>query len=228
MQADPAVDTVVGFTGGGRPTRGFVFISLKPLAERKISADQVIRAAARQARRGRRARGSSCSGGVRPARRRTAEQRALPIHAARRRHARTLQLGAEDCRGAAEERGAEGRQHRPAAGRSRSRHRRSTATPRRGSASRPARSTTRSTTPSASARSRPSTTPSTSTTCDGGGAALLAGPARRSRTSSVDSRAPIPAARSRPTPSPAQFSASTATRDLRRVDRRRFGAQPSD
>jgi len=41
---DPAVESVGGFTGGGGNTTnaGRVFISLKPLHERKISADQVI------------------------------------------------------------------------------------------------------------------------------------------------------------------------------------------
>jgi multidrug efflux pump len=42
---DPAVETVVGFTGGfgGNTTNtGRVFISLKPLAERGVSADEVI------------------------------------------------------------------------------------------------------------------------------------------------------------------------------------------
>ena len=43
IRRDPAVDTVVGFTGGGQTNGGFVFMSLKPLSERKISADQVIR-----------------------------------------------------------------------------------------------------------------------------------------------------------------------------------------
>jgi multidrug efflux pump len=47
IRKDPAVDTVVGFTGGGtgggQTNGGFIFISLKPLSERKISADQVIR-----------------------------------------------------------------------------------------------------------------------------------------------------------------------------------------
>ncbi len=42
LQADPAVDSVVGFTGGSQTNSGFVFISLKPIAERKISADQVV------------------------------------------------------------------------------------------------------------------------------------------------------------------------------------------
>ena len=39
---DPGVATVVGFTGGGRRNGANMFISLKPRAERGISADQVI------------------------------------------------------------------------------------------------------------------------------------------------------------------------------------------
>ena len=39
---DPAIDSVVGFTGGGQTNSGFVFISLKPLSERKASVFQVI------------------------------------------------------------------------------------------------------------------------------------------------------------------------------------------
>ena len=42
IQSDPAVDTVTGFTGGGQRNGGFMFISLKPLQERQLSADQVI------------------------------------------------------------------------------------------------------------------------------------------------------------------------------------------
>jgi len=42
VKSDPAVETAVGFTGGGQTNSGFMFVSLKPLAERKISADQVI------------------------------------------------------------------------------------------------------------------------------------------------------------------------------------------
>jgi len=42
VKADPAVDTVVGFTGGGQTNGGFVFIALKPKSERQLSADQVI------------------------------------------------------------------------------------------------------------------------------------------------------------------------------------------
>jgi multidrug efflux pump len=41
VQADPAVDTVVGFTGGGQTNGGFIFVALKAKAQR-ISADQVI------------------------------------------------------------------------------------------------------------------------------------------------------------------------------------------
>jgi multidrug efflux pump len=42
IKQDPAVETVVGFTGGGQTNSGFVFASLVPLAERGVSADGVI------------------------------------------------------------------------------------------------------------------------------------------------------------------------------------------
>jgi multidrug efflux pump len=42
VRSDPAVDQVVGFTGGGQRNSGMMFISLKPQSERKISADRVI------------------------------------------------------------------------------------------------------------------------------------------------------------------------------------------
>jgi multidrug efflux pump len=42
VNADPAVDSAVGFTGGRQVNSGFVFVTLKPLAQRKLSADQVI------------------------------------------------------------------------------------------------------------------------------------------------------------------------------------------
>jgi multidrug efflux pump len=41
IKNDPAVETVVGFTGGGQTNSGFVFVSLRPVGERP-SADQVI------------------------------------------------------------------------------------------------------------------------------------------------------------------------------------------
>jgi multidrug efflux pump len=42
VQADPAVNSVAGFTGGRATNSGFTFIALKPLAQRHISADRVI------------------------------------------------------------------------------------------------------------------------------------------------------------------------------------------
>ena len=43
IKADPAVDNVIAFTGGGGATNtGFIYIALKPLAERKVSAPEVI------------------------------------------------------------------------------------------------------------------------------------------------------------------------------------------
>jgi multidrug efflux pump len=42
VAADPAVDTVNGFTGGSTYNTARLFVSLKPLAERKISADLII------------------------------------------------------------------------------------------------------------------------------------------------------------------------------------------
>ena len=42
IRSDPAVENVVGFTGGGRVNSGFMFISLKPLGPRKLSAAQII------------------------------------------------------------------------------------------------------------------------------------------------------------------------------------------
>ena len=42
IKADPAVANVVGFTGGGATNTGNVFTSLKPLAQRKVSAATVI------------------------------------------------------------------------------------------------------------------------------------------------------------------------------------------
>ncbi|QHM74963.1 Multidrug resistance protein MdtC [Mixta theicola] len=42
IREDPAVDNVTGFTGGSRTNSGSMFISLKPLSERKESAQQII------------------------------------------------------------------------------------------------------------------------------------------------------------------------------------------
>ncbi|HWM82096.1 MAG TPA: efflux RND transporter permease subunit [Pseudolabrys sp.] len=42
LKKDPAVETVVGFTGGGQTNSGFMFVSLQPLDKRRLSADQII------------------------------------------------------------------------------------------------------------------------------------------------------------------------------------------
>jgi multidrug efflux pump len=42
VRADPAVDNVVGFTGGQQRNTGSMFVALKPLSQRKESADQVV------------------------------------------------------------------------------------------------------------------------------------------------------------------------------------------
>ena len=42
VQSDPAVESVTGFTGGGQRNGGFMFIQLKPVKERKLTADEVI------------------------------------------------------------------------------------------------------------------------------------------------------------------------------------------
>ncbi|TAM04383.1 MAG: nodulation protein, partial [Paraburkholderia sp.] len=42
VQANPAVDSVAGFSGGRATNFGFMFVSLKPKSERTLSADQVI------------------------------------------------------------------------------------------------------------------------------------------------------------------------------------------
>src|SRR5579883_3024633 len=48
IKDDPAVETVVGFTGGGQTNSGFMFLSLKPTDQRRISADGVIMRLRRQ------------------------------------------------------------------------------------------------------------------------------------------------------------------------------------
>ncbi len=42
VKDDPAVETAVGFTGGGSTNSAFIYVGLKPLAERKLSVDKVI------------------------------------------------------------------------------------------------------------------------------------------------------------------------------------------
>jgi multidrug efflux pump len=42
VRKDPDVDNVIGFTGGGQRNSARMFIALKPIGERRLSADQVI------------------------------------------------------------------------------------------------------------------------------------------------------------------------------------------
>src|SRR3954468_8055417 len=42
VRRDPAVENVIGFTGGGQRNSGAMFIALKPLSERHLSVDRVI------------------------------------------------------------------------------------------------------------------------------------------------------------------------------------------
>ena len=42
IRADPAVNSIAGFTGGGQRNSGFMYISLKPIRERKASPDQIM------------------------------------------------------------------------------------------------------------------------------------------------------------------------------------------
>ncbi|MDB5902644.1 MAG: mdtC [Betaproteobacteria bacterium] len=51
VRKDPAVDNVVGFTGGSARNTGSMFVSLKPLTERTETADQVIARLRRQLER---------------------------------------------------------------------------------------------------------------------------------------------------------------------------------
>lgn len=42
IKEDPAINQVTGYTGSGQTNNARLFISLKPLSERKVSADEVI------------------------------------------------------------------------------------------------------------------------------------------------------------------------------------------
>ena len=42
VQDDPAVASIVGFTGGRQTNSGFVYLSLKPFADRHVTADEVV------------------------------------------------------------------------------------------------------------------------------------------------------------------------------------------
>ncbi|ABF41832.1 acriflavin resistance protein [Candidatus Koribacter versatilis Ellin345] len=42
IKSDPAVDNVMAFTGGSNTNGGFIFLGLKPLKERKLSATEIV------------------------------------------------------------------------------------------------------------------------------------------------------------------------------------------
>ena len=78
IKNDPAVETAVGFTGGGQTNSGFMFVSLKPLSERKISADRRDRAVA-ATDGGRSRRNPVPAGGAGYPRRRPGQQCAVSV-----------------------------------------------------------------------------------------------------------------------------------------------------
>ena len=101
LQADPAVQNVVGFTGGGSggggaSNSGFVFIQLKPLAERKVSADAIIARLRGKLKRGGRAAVPAIGAGH--PRRRPARQRPVSVFDPGGRPAAARHLGAQDHR----------------------------------------------------------------------------------------------------------------------------------
>ena len=112
---DPAVASVVGFTGGGQTNGGFVFVSLKPLSASASSTDRGDRAAA--ARDSRQVPGAALflQAVAGHPRRRARKQRAIPVHAAgRRSRRRSTSWSPKITAGAAAGARADRRQFRPA------------------------------------------------------------------------------------------------------------------
>ena len=128
VQDDPAVASVVGFTGGRGTNTGFIYVSLKPYDRTQSDRRRGRGAAARQAGAGR-GRAPVHVRGLRFENRRTAGQRDLSIYIALRRPDGALRLVAQTDPGADGERHHQGRQLRSAARRAsdqshdRSRHR---------------------------------------------------------------------------------------------------------
>ena len=92
IKADPAIESVVGFTGGGQTNSGFVFVALKPLAERKLAVDGVI--GRLRGKLGKVAGARLFLQAVQDIRvGGRAEQRPIPVHAAGRRPRRALAPG---------------------------------------------------------------------------------------------------------------------------------------
>jgi multidrug efflux pump len=115
IKADPAIANVVAFTGGqGATNTANIFIALKPLAQRKVNAAQVI------ARLRPKLNGlcvSTASTG--PAHRRARQQCDVSVHAAGRQRAGPGALGTDHAARNEAPAGFPGRQHRPAKWRAR-------------------------------------------------------------------------------------------------------------
>jgi multidrug efflux pump subunit AcrB len=115
-QEDPGVDTVVLFTGGGGGTTtntGRVFMSLKPLAMRSATADQIINRLRPEARYGRR-RDAVSAGRAGCQDRRPAKCRAIPIHDPERQPTAAQSMGPDLARRDEEDPSVERRQQRSA------------------------------------------------------------------------------------------------------------------
>ncbi len=114
VQADPAVQNVLGFTGGGLARNtARVFAALKPLDEREHERRPGHRPPARQARHGA-GRHPLPAGGAGRAHRRPLEQCSVPVHAAGRKPRGALRLGAARAPAAARASAAGRREQRPA------------------------------------------------------------------------------------------------------------------
>lgn len=80
VQSDPAVQAVAGFTGGRALNTANVFVQLKPLSERGLSASQVVDRLRPPAQCGL-GRAAFSAGPARPAHRRAAVSGPIPVHA---------------------------------------------------------------------------------------------------------------------------------------------------
>jgi multidrug efflux pump len=126
VQHDPAVESVVGFTGGGggggpggSTNSATVFVSLGPRRQRR-PGDRPAAASTRPSPR----RAPVPAIAARHPRRRPPIRRAIPIHAASRRRRHRLRMGPQARSGAQDRRGAARRQPRPEPERPRDRPRR--------------------------------------------------------------------------------------------------------
>ena len=115
VRRDPAVANVVGFTGGRQTNTARLVRGAEAGVAAQRDRGPGDRAPAPPSRP-RRRRAALSAGGAGHTRRRPASQRAVSIHAAGRRRADTVYLGAQADRRAAERPDADRREQRPAAG----------------------------------------------------------------------------------------------------------------